>query len=92
MLAANIIDRIGGQELASLVRQGGVETLDQVIRLSEQNGVPVYEIAGVKEHRLLGFFPVTTGVIVTVSAETGEVVDTDQSFFDTIVDIFSVAA
>jgi hypothetical protein len=91
MLAANVIDRIGGQELVNLVRQGGVETLGQVIRLSEQNGVPIYEIAGVKEHRLLGFFPVTTDVTVTVSAETGEVVDTQQSFLDTVVDIFSTA-
>lgn len=89
MLAANVIDRIGGQELVSLVRQGGIETLDQVIQLSEQNGTPIYEIAGVKEHRLLGFIPVTTDVTVTVSAETGEVVDTEQSFLDTMVDIFS---
>lgn len=92
MLAANVIDKIGGQALVNLVRQGGVETLDQVIQLSEQNGVPIYEITGVKDHRLLGFFPVTTDVTVTVSAETGEVVDTDQSFLDTIVDIFSTSA
>lgn len=91
MLAANVIDRIGGQELVNLVRQGGIETLGQVIQLSEQNGTPVYEITGVKEHRLLGFFPVTTDVTVTVSAETGEVVDTQQSFLDTVVDIFSTA-
>lgn len=89
MLAANVIDRIGGQELVNLVRQGGIETLDQVIQLSLQNGVAVYEIAGIKDHRLLGFFPVTTDVTVTISAETGEVVDTEQSFLDTVVDIFS---
>ncbi len=89
ILAANVIDRIGGQELVQQVRDGGIETLDQVIRLYEQNGVPVYEIAGVKEHRFLGFFPVTTDVTVTVSAETAEVVDTHQSFFDTVLAIFS---
>lgn len=89
MLAANVIDKIGGEELVNLVREGGVETLDQVIQLSEQNGVAVYEIAGIKEHRLLGFFPVTTDVTVTVSAETGEVVDTEQSFLDSVVAIFS---
>ena len=89
MLAANVIDRMSGQELVSLVQQGGIETLDQVIQLSEQNGIPIYEIEGIKEHRLLGFIPVTTDVTVTVSAETGEVIDTNQSFLDTIVDIFS---
>lgn len=92
MLAANVIDRIGGQQLVDLVRQGGVETLGQVIELSEQNGVPVYEIQGVKAHRLLGFIPVTTDLNVTVSAETGEVVDTRQSFLDTLIDIFSIRA
>ncbi len=91
MLAANVIDRIGGQQLVDLVRQGGVETLDQVIELSERQGVPVYEMQGIKIHRLLGFIPVTTDVNVTVSAETGEVIDTNQSFLDTIVDIFSIA-
>lgn len=91
MLAANVIDRMGGQALVDLVRQGGVETLAQVVTLSEQNGVPLYEIQGVKEHRLLGFFPVTTDVTVTVSAETGEVVDTNQSFLDTVIDVFSTA-
>jgi len=89
MLAANVIDRIGGQELVNLVRQGGIETLDQVIQLSERNGVAVYEVTGVKEHRLLGFFPVTTDVTATVSAETGEMLDTNQSFLDTVIDIFS---
>lgn len=92
MLAANVIDRVGGQGLVDLVRQGGIETLDQVIQLTEQDGVPIYEIAGVKDHRLLGFIPVTTDVVVTVSAETGEVVETDQSFLDTVIDVFSINA
>lgn len=91
MLAANVIDRIGGQALVDLVRQGGVTTLDRVIELSQQNGIPVYEIQGVKEQRLLGFIPVTTDVTVIVSAETGEVVDTQQSLLDTVVDILSVS-
>ena len=91
MLAANVIDRIGGQALVDLVQQGGVETLGQVIQLSAQNGTPVYEIQGVKEHRLFGFFPITTDVTVTVSAETGETVDTNQSFLDSVIDIFSSA-
>ena len=89
ILAANIVDQIGGQELASLVRQGGIETLDQVIRLSQQSGVPVYEARGIKQHRLFGFFSVTTDVTVIVSAETGEVLDTNQSFLDSVIDVFS---
>lgn len=92
MLAANVIDQVGGQELASIVQQGGIETLDQVITLAEQNGVPIYIVQGVKNHRLLGFIPITTDVTVSVSAETGEVLGTDQSVLDVIVDVFSTSA
>src|SRR3989344_3087445 len=91
MLAANVIDRLGGQALVEEVRQGNIQTLGQVIALGLRNNVPVYQVQGIKEHRFLGFFPVTTDVTVTVSAETGEVVDTDQSVGDAIFDFFSVS-
>ncbi|OGY37803.1 MAG: hypothetical protein A3E36_02310 [Candidatus Andersenbacteria bacterium RIFCSPHIGHO2_12_FULL_45_11b] len=90
ILAANVIDRLSGQALVDEVRQGNIQTLGQVIALGLRNNVPVYQVQGVKEHRFLGFFPVTTDVTVSVSAETGEVVDTDQSLGDRIIDIFSV--
>lgn len=92
MLAANVVDKIDGESLLELIRSGGIETLDQVIELSEENGTAVYEIQGVKNHRLLGIFKVTTDVKVTVSAETGEILDEDQSFFDDILDLFSVSS
>lgn len=90
MLAANVIDRLGGQALVEEVRQGNIQTLGQVIALGLRNNVPVYQVQGIKDHRFLGFFPVTTDVTVSVSAETGEVVDTDQSLGDRIIDFFSV--
>lgn len=92
MLAANVIDRLGGQALVEEVRQGNIQTLGQVIALGLRNNVPVYQVQGLKEHRFLGFFPVTTDVTVSVSAETGEVVDTDQSLGDRIIDFFSVTS
>lgn len=91
MLAANVIDRLGGEALVEELRQGNIQTLGQVIALGLSNNLPVYRVQGLKEHRFLGFFPVTTDVTVTVSAETGEVVDTDQSLGDTIVDFFSIS-
>jgi len=91
MLAANVIDRLGGQALVEEVRQGNIQTLGQVIELGLHNNVLVYQVQGIKEHRFLGFFPVTTDVTVSVSAETGEVVDTDQSVGDRIIDFFSVS-
>lgn len=92
MLAANVIDRLGGQALVEEVRQGNIQTLGQVIELGLSNNVPVYQVQGIKEHRFLGFFSVTTDVTVTVSAETGEIVDTNQSVGDSIIDFFSVSA
>lgn len=89
MLAANVIDRVGGQELSEAVQQGGVEALDNVIELEDQDGTPTYIIKGVKNRKLLGFFDVTTDVEVEVSAETGELVDTNQSLLDTIISAFS---
>lgn len=92
MLAANVIDRLGGLALVEEVRQGNIQTLGQVIELGVRNNIPIYQIQGIKQHRFLGFLPVTTDVTVTVSAETGEVVDTQQSFFDAVLDFFSVSA
>ena len=91
MLAANVIDRLGGQALVEEVRQGNIQTLGQARALGLRNNVPVYQVQGIKEHRFLGFFPVTTDVTVSVSAETGEVVDIDQSAGDRIIDFFSVS-
>lgn len=90
MLAANVIDRIGADDLANIIREQNIETLGQVIELAEQDGLPVYEIHGLKEQKLLGFFRVTTNVNVTVSAETGEVIDTNQSLIDTLLSVVSV--
>jgi len=92
MLAANVIDKIGGQSLIDLVRSGGIETLDQVIELAERDGVPVYEIEGVKNHRLLGLFAVTTDITATVSAETGEILEEKQSLSDNILDFFATSS
>ena len=89
MLAANVIDRVGGETLAQSVVEGQVKALDNVITLGEINGVPIYEILGLRYHRLLGFIPVTTDVDVTVSARTGEVLGAEQSFVDTIIDALS---
>lgn len=89
MLAANAIDRLGGQALVDEVRRGNIQTLGQVVELGLRNDVPVYQAQGVKEHRFLGFWPVTTSVTVSVSAQTGEVVATDQSFGDRVIDFFS---
>ncbi|TSC86613.1 MAG: Uncharacterized protein G01um10147_825 [Microgenomates group bacterium Gr01-1014_7] len=89
MLAANVISRLGPQAVAKGVLQGSVTSVSDIIALGEQNGVPVYEILGLRDQRLLGFIPVTTQVKVTVSAQTGQLISTQQSVLANIIDILS---
>lgn len=83
MLAANVISRLGPSSLTKVASVSGV------IQLGEQNNVPVYEIQGIKQFNLLGFIPVERPVTAVVSAETGELVTTQQSLLTRIVDLFS---
>lgn len=84
MLAANVISRLG----PPAIRQA-VTSVADVVKLGERNGVPVYEINGLRDFRLLNFIPITLPVQVSVSAQTGEVVDQSQSVITRIVDLFS---
>ena len=78
MLAANVIDQLGATP-----EETGVT-------LGERQGVPVYEIPGVKQRKLLGFIPVTIEQTAIVSAETGELVATeDVSLVERVVDLLS---
>ncbi len=89
MLAANVISRLATQTLLEQAQLGNLTSVSDVIALGERNGVPIYEINGLKDHRLLGFIPVTTSVTVVVSAETGQLVTQEQSLLATIVDLLS---
>lgn len=84
MLAANVIDQI--EESTS-----GASLVRGIITLGERQGMPVYEIAGVRNHRFLGFIPVQTQVTAVVSAETGELVATeDVSLIEQAIGLLSV--
>ena len=80
LIAANVVNRLGGQAIAN------VTSVSQVISLGEQNGVPVYEINGISDQRLLGFIPIAIEKTVKVSAETGIVVSTQQSLINRVLD------
>lgn len=89
LLAANVINKLGGKTILDEVNNSSLSSLQQIINLGDKNGIPVYEIAGVSEQKLLGFIPVNIEKEVAVSAETGNVVSTDTSLGDRILDIFS---
>ncbi|OGK18708.1 hypothetical protein A3D80_01265 [Candidatus Roizmanbacteria bacterium RIFCSPHIGHO2_02_FULL_40_13b] len=89
LLIANIVSRLGGSTVVNSFRTGETSTLAQVITLGEQNGVPIYEINGISDQKLLGIIPVTIEKTIDVSAETGGVVSTQVSFVNQMLDLLS---
>lgn len=93
MLAANAIDEVEGDEAASeLLKQADITPLQHVVELKVHAKGPVYEIKGEKDVRFLGFWRLKVKKTVLVSAETGEVVDTQQTFLDRFFSTLSVSA
>lgn len=80
MLASHVMDDVISEkvnnELASVPRLVALET---------KNGVLGYRVRGVKKHKFLGFIPIKTSVEAFVSAENGQVVDTQTSLFGRIL-------
>ncbi len=90
MLAANVIDRLGGAAIAEAARTGQLMGVAGIVELGERAGIPVYEIAGLSEQKLLGFIPVFIKKTVAVSVETGEIVGTNVSLGEQILDFLSL--
>lgn len=89
MLVANVISRLGPPAIRQAVESGEATSAAQIIQLGLRAGVPVYEIPGIRDFRLLGFIPVSAPVTAVVSAETGELVTTDQPLLTRVIDLLS---
>lgn len=89
LIAANVVNRLGGQAVVDLATTDNLTSVSQIISLGEQNNVPIYEINGISDQRLLGFIPVAIERTVAVSAETGEVVSTQESFANRVLDLLA---
>lgn len=89
IIAANIVSRIGGQAVVDEAVKGNLSQISDIITLGERNGVPIYEIVGISDQKLLGFIPIPVEKTVVVSAQTGEIVSTEQSLTNQITDFFS---
>lgn len=89
LIAANVINRLGGAAVVNSVTTGEAITLDQIITLGEKQGIPVYEINGISDQRLLGLIPVTIERTVEVSVETGQVVSSQTSLVNRLLDAVS---
>lgn len=60
------------------------------VLLTELNKEPVFEVHGKKEKKFLGFVPVGINKTAFVSAQTGQIVKTDVSFFDSLLEAISL--
>lgn len=89
LLAVNIVDRLGPQPLQNEAVEGALPSVNQLIQLGEQNGIPVYEVNGLSDQKLLGIIPVTIEKQVTISAESGATVGTSESFINQVLDLLS---
>lgn len=59
------------------------------INLTEIDDNPVFEIEGVLEKKVLGFFPVAFNKKVYVSVDNGKIVKTDETITDKILQVIS---
>ncbi|MBI4036336.1 hypothetical protein HY386_00460 [Candidatus Daviesbacteria bacterium] len=92
MLAANVISRLGPPFIRNAIvstASGQLTSVSDVVTLGLQNNVPVYEIPGIRDFKLLGFIPVSQPLTAIVSAETGELVETQKSLMTKIIDLLS---
>lgn len=90
MLAQNAFDRLSDDEVEEGTESAQLEDLEGVVELAEDDdGELVYEIDGISEQKLFGIAPVEIKRKVKVSAQTGERLGTQMSFFERLKDIFS---
>lgn len=89
IIAANIVNRLGGRAVVDEANNNTLTSVSQLIALGERNGVPVYEINGISDQKLLGFIPVSIEKNIAVSAETGNAVAIEQPLDSRFLDALS---
>lgn len=80
MLASKVMDDVVGERV-----NNSLASIPDLVKIETKNGVLVYKVKGTKMHRLLGLIPVKTAVEAFVSAENGQVVETNQSLLGRIL-------
>ncbi len=89
LIAANIVNRLGGRAIVNETLNNNLTSVSQLISLGEKNGIPVYEINGISDQKLLGFISVQVEKDLTVSAETGNVLSSSIPFGSRVLDLLS---
>lgn len=93
LIENNIVDEIISEknDAETETAISGDEEKDTV-RLESEDESPVYKIAGIKRLKFLGLLPFESKVDATISAETGEVLERKQQFFQRMLSFFSTNA
>lgn len=89
MLVANVLNRLGVQTVAGATSAASLKGVGDIVTLGLRKGLPVYEIPGISDQKLLGFIPVSIPRKVIVSAETGALVTKEISPLNTLLDLVS---
>lgn len=63
---------------------------EDVLELTTIEDQPVYKVPGVSAKRFLGLIPVSIKKTVIVSAETGDLIDTETSLFNQVLDAITI--
>jgi len=106
ILTKGILSRIGGHIASGSAEEGGgsssgsgtLFTDEQAsgsgasdnLELTEENGAPVYKVNGSLNKKLFGLISVSVNKTVTLSAETGHIVSTNEGIFSRILDTLSL--
>lgn len=80
MLASKVMSYV-----ISVSSSGELASTNRLVTLVEKDGILLYEIDGIREHKLLGLIPLKSKVKVYVSAENGQVVTTATSLLGRIL-------
>lgn len=89
MLAANVISRLSTETITGATPSAALKGVGDIVVFGLRSGVPVYEIAGLSNQKLLGFIPVVIPTKAVVSAETGALVAKETSPLNTLLDLVS---
>src|SRR3989344_2017278 len=89
LLASGMLSEIASMSAEQQVATDSGMTSIQFELTLEGNHL-VYEVQGIKQHRLFGFIPVITPRTVSVSALTGDVVSQTQTWLSGLIDLLSL--
>jgi hypothetical protein len=96
ILTKGILSKIGGGiasgsgETTTGSESADTTSGDGEITLDEENGELVYNVSGTVGKKLFGLLPVNVKKEVKVSADTGEIINTELNFFNKILDALSL--